>query len=169
MIIDKFGNNIYQTKDILHLFYTTNIDAILSVIVEPSSDIELFEKNSGISLKKINKEIYDLLDIKEFDQTCQTDWFIPEEYKTIDIEEFLVHQCPKKNYQRLIDELQEYKSRNLLPLLKTLKYLVDTFRKNNVLWGVGRGSSVSSYTLYLLGVHKIDSIKYNLDWQEFLR
>ena len=35
--------------------------------------------------------------------------------------------------------------------------------------GVGRGSSVASYILYLIGVHRIDSIKYNLDWKEFLR
>jgi len=49
------------------------------------------------------------------------------------------------------------------------KYFVDTMQANNVVWGVGRGSSVASYVLYLIGVHKIDSIKYNLDWQEFLR
>ena len=39
----------------------------------------------------------------------------------------------------------------------------------NVLWGVGRGSSVASYALFLIGVHKIDSVKYDLDWREFLR
>jgi len=47
--------------------------------------------------------------------------------------------------------------------------MVDTFRKNNVVWGVGRGSSVSSYVLYLLGVHRVDSIKYKLNINEFLR
>lgn len=169
MIIDKFGNNIYQTKDILDLFYTSNIDTISKIFVESSTDVDLFEKNSGIDLKKINQEIYDLLDIKEFDQACQADWFIPEEYKIMDIEGFLSRLCPKENYQRLVEELQEYRSRNLLPLLRTLKYLVDTFRKNNIIWGVGRGSSVASYALFLIGVHKIDSVKYNLDWQEFLR
>jgi len=50
-----------------------------------------------------------------------------------------------------------------------LKYLVDTLRKNNVIWGVGRGSSVASYVLFLLGVHKIDSLYYNLDIEEFLK
>jgi DNA polymerase III alpha subunit len=50
-----------------------------------------------------------------------------------------------------------------------MKYLVDTLRKNNVVWGVGRGSSVASYILYLIGVHKVDSIKYNLDINEFLK
>jgi len=57
----------------------------------------------------------------------------------------------------------------MLDLLKWLKYLVDTMRQNNIVWGVGRGSSVSSYVLYMLGVHKIDSLKYNLDFKEFMR
>lgn len=94
---------------------------------------------------------------------------MPDEYKNLDIEGFLVHVCPKENYQRLIDELQEFRERNMLELLCWLKYFVDTCRKNGILWGVGRGSSVSSYVLYLIGVHKIDPIKYNLDWREFLR
>jgi DNA polymerase III alpha subunit len=42
-------------------------------------------------------------------------------------------------------------------------------RENDIVWGVGRGSSVASYTLYLIGVHKIDSIKYELDINEFLK
>jgi len=48
-------------------------------------------------------------------------------------------------------------------------YFVDTLRKHNILWGVGRGSSVSSYILYLIGIHRIDSIKYNLNIGEFLK
>jgi DNA polymerase III alpha subunit len=48
-------------------------------------------------------------------------------------------------------------------------YLVDVMRENSVVWGVGRGSSVASYVLYLIGVHKIDSVKYNLDFKEFFK
>jgi DNA polymerase III alpha subunit len=48
-------------------------------------------------------------------------------------------------------------------------YLVDFMRENNIVWGVGRGSSVASYVLYLIGVHKVDSIQFDLDWREFLR
>ena len=57
----------------------------------------------------------------------------------------------------------------MIDLLRWLKYFVDTMRSNNLTWGVGRGSSVASYVLYLLGVHKVDSIKYKLDLKEFLR
>jgi len=57
----------------------------------------------------------------------------------------------------------------MMDLLRWLKYFVDYCRDNKILWGVGRGSSVASYVLYLIGVHKIDPLKYNLDWQDFLR
>ena len=42
-------------------------------------------------------------------------------------------------------------------------------KQNHIIWGVGRGSSVASYVLYKLGVHRIDSLYYNLDIGEFLR
>jgi DNA polymerase III alpha subunit len=66
-------------------------------------------------------------------------------------------------------ELSMFIHHNLIDVLKYLKYLVDTMRSNNVVWGVGRGSSVASYCLYLLDVHKIDSLKYDLDIKEFLK
>ena len=54
-------------------------------------------------------------------------------------------------------------------LLKYLKYLVDTMRNNNIVWGVGRGSSVASFVLFLIGVHKINSLYYDLPIEEFLK
>jgi DNA polymerase III alpha subunit len=57
----------------------------------------------------------------------------------------------------------------MIIVLKFLKYLVDVCNTNNIVLGVGRGSSVASYCLYLLGVHCIDSIKYELDIKEFLK
>ena len=98
-----------------------------------------------------------------------TEWFIPEEYQCLDIEAFLVDQCPKQNYDRLIQELDLYKSHNLLPVLRAMKYIVDTLRANNIVWGVGRGSSVASYVLFIIGVHKIDSVKYKLPINEFFK
>lgn len=96
-------------------------------------------------------------------------WFIPEEYKNLDVERYLIDICPKENFDRVKFELEEYKKRNLLPLLKQIKYIVDELKKNNVVWGVGRGSSVASYVLFLLGIHRIDSVKYNLPIDEFFK
>ena len=57
----------------------------------------------------------------------------------------------------------------MIPVLKTMKFIVDTLKKNNIVWGVGRGSSVASYVLHIIGVHKIDSVKYNLPIEEFFK
>ena len=74
-----------------------------------------------------------------------------------------------KEIARCAEELIEFKKRDMNNLLRYMIYLVDFMRENNIVWGVGRGSSVASYVLYLIGVHKIDSIQYGLDWREFLR
>jgi len=165
---DIFSNTIYQETDLIDLIYKNKLDLFDQVLVEDTDNMELFKKLSGLDIKVAKPELY-TVSKEDFDSACQADWFMPDEYKNIDIEGFLVDQCPKENYQRLVEELQEFRARNMLPLLRVLKYIVDTLRTNNILWGVGRGSSVASYTLFLIGVHKIDSIKYDLDWREFLR
>lgn len=98
-----------------------------------------------------------------------THWNIPKEYREMDIEEFLVNACPPENYDRMMQELDLYHKNDMIPVLKTVKYIVDILRKNNIVWGVGRGSSVASYILYLIGIHKIDSIKYKLPIEEFFK
>jgi DNA polymerase III alpha subunit len=96
-------------------------------------------------------------------------WFIPREYRDMDIESWLVEQCPTENYERLVQEIQLFQRHNMIPVLKCMKYVVDTLRANNIVWGVGRGSSVASYILHLIGVHKIDSVKYNIPIEEFFK
>ena len=164
MLLDKFSNPVFQEQDIFNMLYKGQLEYLDQIIIDPNIDTSQFEK-----FVKLN--VSTELDISkvEFDQICQTDWFMPDEYKTMDIETFIVDQSPKEHYSRIVEELQEYKERNMLDLLRWLKYFVDTCRSNNLVWGVGRGSSVASYVLYIIGVHKIDSVKYNLDWREFLR
>ena len=70
---------------------------------------------------------------------------------------------------RVEEEMKLYNSFNLHNVLRFLIYLIDTMRAHGIVWGVGRGSSVASYVLYLIGVHKVNSIKYKLDIHEFLR
>lgn len=116
--------------------------------------------------------------LNEFDHR----WNIPQKYLNIDIESFinnafldisiedsLTDDMIKTRYKRVKQELHVYKELQLYDLLKTLVFIIDKFKENNVVWGVGRGSSVSSYILYVLGVHDIDSVMYELDFNEFLR
>ena len=105
-----------------------------------------------------------------FDHVQQSNWHMPDQYKTLDIAEHVLKLCATEaELQRCGAELLLYQERGLFDLLRYLKYLVDIMRDNHVIWGVGRGSSVASYVLYLLGVHRINSLYYELDPAEFLR
>jgi DNA polymerase III alpha subunit len=97
-------------------------------------------------------------------------WFIPEEMKSVDVRQFLLSMTKNTvEYERVNMEMDLFEERGLIPLLQLMMYLIDHFRRNNVVWGVGRGSSVASFCLYLIGVHKIDPIRHNLDIHEFLK
>jgi DNA polymerase III alpha subunit len=168
MRLDKYGQSIFDQQDIFNLIYENDLEKITDLIVENTADIKQFNNLLNNSLT-ISENLNYNQTREDFDVENQKNWFMPSDYRNMDIEEFLVNQCPKENYQRLVDELVEFRARNMLDLLRWLKYFVDTCREKNIVWGVGRGSSVSSYVLYLIGVHKIDSIKYNLDYKEFLR
>ncbi len=165
MKTDRYGNPIFEENDIFNLIYQDlNIDQICKdLYVE---NLDNFCQLSNLQFKQNNLTN---ATIEEVDRENQSRCFLPTEYTDFDIEGFLAYKCPKQNYQRLIDELHEYRNRNMYDLLRWLKYLVDTMRQNNIVWGVGRGSSVASYVLYLLEIHKIDSVKYKLDFKEFMR
>jgi len=166
MRLDKYSNPIFNEQDIFEALYKgQNLSP--EMFVESNDEIKSLEAQAELKFWKPLDD-YDL-SLEDYDSSLQTDWNMPDEYKQMDIEAFLVNKCPEQNYQRLTEELEEFRARNMLDLLRWLKYFVDNCSKNNIVWGVGRGSSVASYALYLLGVHSIDPIKYNLDWQEFLR
>lgn len=110
------------------------------------------------------------LSTEEFDHRNQNNWKMPQQYKEIDIAEYVLGLCKTDaELQRVGEELLLFQERGLFDLLRYLHYLVDVMKENRVIWGVGRGSSVASYVLYLLGVHRINSMFYDLDPHEFLR
>jgi DNA polymerase III alpha subunit len=98
-----------------------------------------------------------------------THWFIPNEYYP-NLVEFLYGSCTTDEQRdRVSQELELFISNGMYDVLHVMKYIVDTLRANNIVWGVGRGSSVASYVLHLIGVHKVDSIKYNIPIEEFFK
>ena len=152
--------------------YTNKIQSLDGIYIDNVDVIDQYNRAKHTNADRIallEQLIDPAVSLSEFDATNQADWFMPDQYKNMDIEAFLVEQCPEQNYERIIKELELFRQHNMMDLLKYLKYLVDTLRENKVMWGVGRGSSVASYCLFLIGVHKVDSIKYNLDIHEFLK
>jgi len=96
-------------------------------------------------------------------------WFIPRDYCP-DLVEWLYSECDTDEQRdRVTLELELFVKNDMYEVLPVMKYIVDTLRANNVVWGVGRGSSVASYVLHIIGVHKIDSIKYSIPIEEFFK
>ena len=157
MIKNKFGEIVYNIEDVVDLIMKQQTTAGITV-------------DGTVQLKDTSPETDVSLSVDEYDLMNQNNWLMPEEYKELDIAQHIIDLCKTDaEIQRAGQELLMFQERNLFNLLKYLKYLVDTMQSNKVIWGVGRGSSVASYVLYLLGVHKIDSMYYDLDPGEFLR
>jgi DNA polymerase III alpha subunit len=180
---DNLGIPRFTNRDLVDMIYSGHVDKCHIVLCDPSDDIEKF--NAAMReqcLPELTKYIPLDVDQKIFDGALQSEWFMPDKYKKIDVDDFCMRKLMKiKNVthpsaviystesERAYEELAAFDERGMYNLLRYMIYLVDFMRENNIVWGVGRGSSVASYVLYLIGVHKVDSIKYNLDWREFLR
>jgi DNA polymerase III alpha subunit len=168
MITDKFGQFIYSENELIDVYMTDPDTTLKRVFVsEPIQfDTRLNLKNTPEMIQYLTSD----QSITEFDQEKQSIWFIPDDYKNFDIAKFVLDQCSTEaELQRAGEELLLYQERDMFILLRYLKYLVDTMRANNLVWGVGRGSSVASFVLFLIGVHKINSLFYQLDVNEFLK
>jgi DNA polymerase III alpha subunit len=172
MTLDEYNQAVLNGEDLVQALYSGKIQELFDINVKDEELVKQFNNAidaNGDRFPKLKVYQKPAVGVDTFDAENQSNWFMPEEYKQMDIEGFLVNECPKENYDRLIKELELFRQLNMIPLLKYIKYLVDTMREHKIVWGVGRGSSVASYVLYLIGVHKIDSIKYDLDINEFLK
>lgn len=168
MQTDIYGQIILSENDICNLYYL-NPDRTFSKPILSDTQID-FDVSLDVAAPKIKLYNSPNLTVDSFDTINQNNWYMPDEYKNLDIAKFVLDQCKNDiELQRAGSELLLFQERNLFPLLQYLKYLVDTMRKNNIVWGVGRGSSVASFVLYLIGIHKINSIYFDLSIDEFLK
>ena len=170
MKTDQYGQLIYDESDLVNMIMSgATIEGLQGMLVEPGVSLE----TASAYLEQVPELVeYAFTDmtVEEFDEMKQNSWHMPDEYRQLDIAEYILSLCDSDaKLQRCGQELLLFQERNLFDLLRYLKYLVDTLKANHMIWGVGRGSSVASYVLYLLGVHRIDSIFYDLDPSEFLR
>lgn len=168
MFTDKFGQIVLSEHDLLDLYYKNPDIKFKKALTEQEITIDPILGLTNIP----NLITYTLSDIsvEEFDYRNQNNYLMPEEYKKLDIAKFVLEQCKNDSeLQRAGQELLLFQERNMFQLLQYLKYFVDTMRKHDIVWGVGRGSSVSSFVLYLIGVHKINSLYYDLSIDEFIK
>tara|TARA_B100000424_G_scaffold265695_1_gene255700 strand:- start:1052 stop:1570 length:519 start_codon:yes stop_codon:yes gene_type:complete len=172
MQINEVGFPIYDVHDVMDIIYSQDFDILKEILVTSHGDIEKFNQNAKeFDLQNLLVYANDTeLQTDDVDTLCQNNWFMPEKYKNIDLYQFLIQKCTNKaEITRVEEELEAFTKYNLCNLLKYTIFLVDHMREHNYIWGVGRGSSVASFVLYLIGIHKINPITYDLEWQEFLK
>lgn len=168
MRTDIYGQQIYNEMELCLLYLQDPFRTINKALVE--NEIKFDEILQLENVPELIK--YNSLDItvEQFDNLNQSNWLMPEKYKTMDIAQYVLEQCNgEAELQRAGEELLLFQERDMFILLRYLKYLVDTMRENNIVWGVGRGSSVASFVLFLLGIHRINSLYYDLSIDEFLK
>jgi len=172
MQINKFGAVSVTEQEAFDALYSGKIKDFSNLYLDQSIT-EQFNQ-----AQKLNKDDFNKIqeffttdhDLTQFDKKFQDQWFMPEDYKRFDIVNYLLNSCKNQiETDRVLEELELFVQHDMINVLNYLKYLVDVMRENNIVWGVGRGSSVASYCLYLIGIHRIDSIRYNLDIREFLK
>jgi DNA polymerase III alpha subunit len=169
---NNYGEMIFDNNDVADLLMRgREVESLNGMLVDSTVNIEKIVEfvedfpNEFVYYNYVDDEL-----IPEWDHVQQQNWHMPQAYKDLDIAEYILSLCANETeLQRCAEELLLFQERDLFNLLKYLKYLVDVMTKNHVIWGVGRGSSTASYVLYKLNVHKIDSIFYKLNINEFLR
>jgi DNA polymerase III alpha subunit len=169
ILLDKYSRQVLSEEQACDMLYS---DPTLDVANLCLEDVTKFNSASKkLHLNTMLTQLDDLgIDVTEYHKRNQSNWRMPEKYKQLDIAEYLLKLCTTDaELQRVGTELLLYQERNMFDLLRFLVYIVDVMREQDIVWGVGRGSSVASYVLYLIGVHKIDSLYYDLDIAEFLR
>lgn len=169
MKTDKYDQIILTENDLCDLYMRDPTRTIKDCLVDGKISLDnLFLSNENLPV--LIEYVESKLSVKEFDETNQLNWQMPKEYYELDIAKWVLDQCKnEEELQRAGDELLKFHERNMFPLLQYLKYLVDTMRRNNIVWGVGRGSSVASFVLFLIGIHRINSLYYQLSVDEFLK
>jgi len=168
MRMNKNKQYVMSEQDIVSGWLSGN--SITDVIVDDIKPINIYnEWCQTFDLDKfINAKVENTKDT--YVEDCLNKWNMPDTYMNLNIHDWLMERCTNAQQRdRVYTELVEYEKRGMIIVLKFLLHLVHTCEKHDIVLGVGRGSSVASYCLYLLGIHCIDSIKYELDIKEFLK
>lgn len=170
---------IFETDDYYILMdgnYVIKDNFIKECIVEniPLNNY-ILENTPETNLLKTHIENINIFDnVLEDIQNTYT-WNIPDEYKHINILETCLSRLVELNLDnekylnRLEIEINLVSKKKFDMFFKCLIYITDTFKKHKIIYGVGRGSSCASLVLYLLGINKVDPVKYNINYLEFYK
>lgn len=168
---DDFGSVIFTVDGLVeHLMRGGSLSAL---VAEESPQVETFNRLcQEFDHPEDMVEAYapPNVSVEEWDREHQAKWLMPESYQTMNVLDYLRSKCSRsEELERVELEWQLFMERDMHDVLRFLVYMIDNLRERKIVWGVGRGSSVASYSLYLIGVHRVDSLRFGLDPHEFLK
>lgn len=167
---DEWGRVILNPDRIFELAYR-GLD-VWTLPVDAGAEVEQFNSlcrtyDTGIAITPV--EPLDQTS-EEFHAERARQWLYDDAFRAIDVRTFVLSLCETEDERARVNlEMDLFEERGLIPVLQLMIHLVDNFRTNKIVWGVGRGSSVASYCLYLIGIHRVNALKYHLDIGEFLK
>ena len=165
-LIDKEGNVVYFPQALLELMYRGQVP---SEILYPNNDkdVELFNQYAYENFDEVQYSLPKSL--KTIEQR-KNNWFYPEFYDKIVLEDYFLNLCQTdEERDRVKIELKMFLEKGMEKFLRFCIYFSNKIKENNWVVGVGRGSSVASFCLYLLKIHLVNPLKYNLNIKEFLK
>lgn len=165
-VIDDSGNVVYFIDSLIELLYNGEIPSEI-LYPKENQDVVLFNK---LSYENFDDIYYSMpVNVKSTEER-KNDWFYPNKYDEIDLYNYFLNLCSRNDErERVVMEIQLYQTKGFEKFLRFCIFLADKIKENNWAVGCGRGSSCCSYLLYLIKLHLVDSIKYNLDIKEFLK
>lgn len=170
--VDAWGRVVLDKDNLIEFLYK-GLEESRDVFVQPSEAVDQYNHWCQVFDQPTMAftPVSELDDSPEvFHEKRKSQWLMPESYQVLDIEAWLLGRCTDDRQRtRVRDEMVLFRENRMEDVLRLFLFITDTMKENNVLWGVGRGSSVASYCLFLIGIHRIDSLKYGLDIREFLR
>jgi hypothetical protein len=167
--VDETGRVWFHGKDAVELLLRGY--NLLDLLFHSTPEIDIYNQNCA----RFDKTTFQIrspgsINVAEDAQRRLQTWWITEPFVNLPVRETVLQWCSTDQERDRVNlEMDLFEARGLIPVLRLIFMLVDHFRRNNIVWGVGRGSSVASYVLFRIGVHRVDALKYQLDIHEFLK
>lgn len=169
MYLDSRKNRVLLSNGISILDVDDYVEIMLTggevpphMTIESSEDTKIYKMITGIDVG------YDIDDYQEPSPPKHTHGLIdidPDKYSRFDK---MLDLYGEPFIDRLADEIEFFERENS-ELIHKLMNLIDRFKEDGVVWGVGRGSACASMLMYIIEVHDIDPIRFKIPFNELTK
>lgn len=171
-VLDKKNNRILFPNGVM----IVDIEQYMSYMVEESLEGKNYKWNQIKVIPNRDSQLYWEKYIENISFLHEQDLSLEreesKEHTQEELEELYQKIISSDRYQshyekRILEEIDYFDRSNTVRLMLKMDNMIQQFRDDGVVWGVGRGSSCASLVLYCLHVHDVDSLEYDIPFKEF--